>query len=205
MVLGNLMADEEETSLSSLLNFCIVNTLIICISCMQTDEERQHALQAFSAQSAFSSSGSGSSLGPLPSPTSHTESRSKVRKGPRKNQNEKYRLKYIRLRKAARAMIFVSKLKSFWDINVVLKLKLVPFDSQENAALYDEIAHLEEKFVRAKEERRYVHMQLFFVTLFLNYLLKLKFRLLNQIILTMRCTEKSLSRFVFDKCFIFLI
>lgn len=97
-----------------------------------TDEERQHALQAFSAQSTFSSSGSGSSLGHLPSPTSHTESRPKVRKGPRKNQNEKYRLKYIRLRKAARSMIF------------------------ENAALYDEIAHLEEKFVRAKEERRFL-------------------------------------------------
>uniref|UniRef100_A0A8C2JKE9 Transforming growth factor beta regulator 1 n=1 Tax=Cyprinus carpio TaxID=7962 RepID=A0A8C2JKE9_CYPCA len=57
----------------------------------------------------------------------------KVRKGNRKNQNEKFRLKYMRLRKAARAMIF------------------------ENAALYDEIAHLEEKFVRAKEERRYIH------------------------------------------------
>ncbi|XP_067275186.1 transforming growth factor beta regulator 1 isoform X1 [Pseudorasbora parva] len=97
-----------------------------------TDEERQHALQVFSAQSTFSSSGSGSSLGQLPSPTSHTESRPKVRKGPRKNQNEKYRLKYMRLRKAARAMIF------------------------ENAALYDEIAHLEEKFVRAKEERRFL-------------------------------------------------
>ncbi|XP_067275189.1 transforming growth factor beta regulator 1 isoform X3 [Pseudorasbora parva] len=98
----------------------------------ETDEERQHALQVFSAQSTFSSSGSGSSLGQLPSPTSHTESRPKVRKGPRKNQNEKYRLKYMRLRKAARAMIF------------------------ENAALYDEIAHLEEKFVRAKEERRFL-------------------------------------------------
>uniref|UniRef100_A0A8C1X006 Transforming growth factor beta regulator 1 n=1 Tax=Cyprinus carpio TaxID=7962 RepID=A0A8C1X006_CYPCA len=98
----------------------------------ETDEERQHALQAFSAQSTFSSSGSGSSLGPLPSPTSHTESRPKVRKGNRKNQNEKFRLKYMRLRKAARAMIF------------------------ENAALYDEIAHLEEKFVRAKEERRFL-------------------------------------------------
>ncbi|XP_050991294.1 LOW QUALITY PROTEIN: transforming growth factor beta regulator 1 [Labeo rohita] len=97
-----------------------------------TDEERQHALQAFSAQSTFSSSGSGSSVGPLPSPTGHAESRPKVRKGPRKNQNEKYRLKYMRLRKAARAMIF------------------------ENAALYDEIAHLEEKFVRAKEERRFL-------------------------------------------------
>ncbi|KAL0168301.1 hypothetical protein M9458_036523, partial [Cirrhinus mrigala] len=71
-----------------------------------TDEERQHALQAFSAQSTFSSSGSASSMGPLPSPTGHAESRPKVRKGPRKNQNEKYRLKYMRLRKAARAMIF---------------------------------------------------------------------------------------------------
>lgn len=97
-----------------------------------TDAERQQALQSFSAQPTFSSSGSGSSLGPLPSPTSHTEPKPKVRKGPRKNQNEKYRLKYIRLRKAARAMIF------------------------ENAALYDEIAHLEEKFVRAKEERRFL-------------------------------------------------
>ncbi|TRY88461.1 hypothetical protein DNTS_018886 [Danionella cerebrum] len=98
----------------------------------ETNEERQHALQAFSAQSTFSSSGSGSSMGALPSPTSNAESRSKVRKGPRKNQNEKYRQKYIRLRKAARAMIF------------------------ENAALYDEIAHLEEKFVRSKEERRFL-------------------------------------------------
>lgn len=97
-----------------------------------TDEERQNALQAFSAQSTFSGSGSGSSMGPLPSPTSHSESRPKVRKGPRKNQNEKYRLKYMRLRKAARAIVF------------------------ENAALYDEIAHLEEKFVRAKEERRFL-------------------------------------------------
>uniref|UniRef100_A0A8C1TCM9 Transforming growth factor beta regulator 1 n=1 Tax=Cyprinus carpio TaxID=7962 RepID=A0A8C1TCM9_CYPCA len=97
-----------------------------------TDEERQNALHAFSAAATYSSSGSGSSMGPMPSPTSHPESRPKVRKGPRKNQNEKYRLKYMRLRKAARAMIF------------------------ENAALYDEIAHLEEKFVRAKEERRFL-------------------------------------------------
>ncbi|XP_056622683.1 transforming growth factor beta regulator 1 isoform X1 [Triplophysa dalaica] len=97
-----------------------------------TDEERQQALQSFSAQSTFSSSGSGSSLGPVPSPTSHPEPRPKVKKAPRKSQNEKYRLKNIHLRKAARNMIF------------------------ENAALYDEIAHLEEKFVRAKEERRFL-------------------------------------------------
>ncbi|XP_056622684.1 transforming growth factor beta regulator 1 isoform X2 [Triplophysa dalaica] len=98
----------------------------------ETDEERQQALQSFSAQSTFSSSGSGSSLGPVPSPTSHPEPRPKVKKAPRKSQNEKYRLKNIHLRKAARNMIF------------------------ENAALYDEIAHLEEKFVRAKEERRFL-------------------------------------------------
>ncbi|XP_030622818.1 transforming growth factor beta regulator 1 [Chanos chanos] len=97
-----------------------------------TDEERQQALQAFSAQTAFSSSGSGSSLAPLPSPSSLPDPKPKAKKAPRKNQNEKYRLKYLRLRKAARAMIF------------------------ENAALCDEIAHLEEKFVRAKEERRFL-------------------------------------------------
>ncbi|XP_058244564.1 transforming growth factor beta regulator 1 isoform X1 [Hemibagrus wyckioides] len=94
-----------------------------------TDEERQQALQAFSAQSAFSSSGS--SL-PSGSPHGHSEHRPRAKKALRKNQNEKYRLKYLRLRKAARAMIF------------------------ENAALGDEVAHLEEKFVRAKEERRFL-------------------------------------------------
>ncbi|XP_036440911.1 transforming growth factor beta regulator 1 isoform X2 [Colossoma macropomum] len=96
----------------------------------ETDEERQQALQAFSAQTAFSSSGS--SLPSDPSPHGHSELRPKVKKVLRKNQNEKYRLKYLRLRKAARAMIF------------------------ENAALCDEVAHLEEKFVRAKEERRFL-------------------------------------------------
>uniref|UniRef100_A0A8C5EJI3 Transforming growth factor beta regulator 1-like n=1 Tax=Gouania willdenowi TaxID=441366 RepID=A0A8C5EJI3_GOUWI len=54
----------------------------------------------------------------------------RIKRGLRKTQNEKYRLKYLRLRKAARAMIF------------------------ENAALCDEVAHLEEKFLKAKEERR---------------------------------------------------
>lgn len=34
---------------------------------------------------------------------------------------------------------------------------------QENAALYDEIAHLEEKFVRAKEERRFVEFYSFVI------------------------------------------
>uniref|UniRef100_A0A3Q4HPR6 Transforming growth factor beta regulator 1 n=1 Tax=Neolamprologus brichardi TaxID=32507 RepID=A0A3Q4HPR6_NEOBR len=105
-----------------------------------TDEERQQALQAFTAQSFLSSpqqntisgSGSGVSAPTFPSPTTSSEHKAKGKRGPRKNQNEKYRLKYLRLRKAARAMIF------------------------ENAALCDEVAHIEEKFLRAKEERRFL-------------------------------------------------
>ncbi|KAM9317563.1 transforming growth factor beta regulator 1 [Pholidichthys leucotaenia] len=105
-----------------------------------TDEERQQALQAFTAQSFLTaplqnticSSGSGASAHAFPSPTNPSEHKVKMKRGPRKNQNEKYRLKYLRLRKAARAMIF------------------------ENAALCDEVAHLEEKFLRAKEERRFL-------------------------------------------------
>ncbi|CAG6006242.1 transforming growth factor beta regulator 1 isoform 2-T3 [Menidia menidia] len=106
-----------------------------------TDEERQQALQAFSAQAFLGSppqsaaSGSGSSSGASAAPllsSAGSENKPKARKGQRKNQNEKYRLKYLRLRKAARAMIF------------------------ENAALCDEVAHLEEKFLRAKEERRFL-------------------------------------------------
>lgn len=84
----------------------------------QTDEERQQALQAFTAQSflgspqqnTMSSSGSGASAPAFPSPTSSSEHKTKMKRGQRKNQNEKYRFKYLRLRKAARAMIFVSKL-----------------------------------------------------------------------------------------------
>ncbi|XP_028818784.1 transforming growth factor beta regulator 1 isoform X2 [Denticeps clupeoides] len=87
----------------------------------ETDDERRLSLQTGLNSSKTNSSSSG-----LP------ESRCKVRKNVRKNQNEKYRHKYLRLRKAARTMIF------------------------ENAALCDEIAHLEEKFVRAKEERRFL-------------------------------------------------
>ncbi|XP_034080624.1 transforming growth factor beta regulator 1 isoform X2 [Gymnodraco acuticeps] len=106
----------------------------------ETDEERQQALQAYTAQSflgspqhnTLSSSGSGASAHAFPSPTSSSEHRTNTKKGPRKKLNEKYRLKYLRLRKAARAMIF------------------------ENAALCDEVAHLEEKFLRAKEERRFL-------------------------------------------------
>ncbi|CAL8360888.1 unnamed protein product [Merluccius merluccius] len=101
------------------------------------DGERQ---QPFSGQSFLgsppqttaSSSGSAASLPAFPSPTSSSEPKAKGRRGPRKNLSEKYRLKYLRLRRAARAMIF------------------------ENAALCDEVAHLEEKFLRAKEERRFL-------------------------------------------------
>uniref|UniRef100_A0A8C8YHK2 Transforming growth factor beta regulator 1 n=1 Tax=Prolemur simus TaxID=1328070 RepID=A0A8C8YHK2_PROSS len=56
--------------------------------------------------------------------------RARMKKLPKKSQNEKYRLKYLRLRKAAKATVF------------------------ENAAICDEIARLEEKFLKAKEERR---------------------------------------------------
>lgn len=55
-----------------------------------------------------------------------------MKKLPKKSQNEKYRLKYLRLRRAAKATVF------------------------ENAAICDEIARLEEKFLKAKEERRYL-------------------------------------------------
>ncbi|KAJ0021853.1 hypothetical protein NQD34_009343 [Periophthalmus magnuspinnatus] len=96
-----------------------------------TDEEQHQALQPYTPQS-FSSSGSGTSAPAFPSPASSSEHKVKTKRGQRKNQNEKYRLKYLRLRKAARTMIF------------------------ENASLCDEIAHLEEKFIRAKEERRFL-------------------------------------------------
>ncbi|CAM2115246.1 transforming growth factor beta regulator 1 isoform X3 [Caretta caretta] len=59
-----------------------------------------------------------------------------MKKVSRKSQNEKYRLKYSRLRRAAKAMVF------------------------ENAALCDEIARLEEKFLRAREERRFLFTKL---------------------------------------------
>lgn len=92
-----------------------VNMFFVSVS-SQSDEERQQALQAFTAQSflssphqsAMSSSGSGASGPAFPSPASSSEHKAKVKRGPRKNQNDKYRLKYLRLRKAARAMIFVS-------------------------------------------------------------------------------------------------
>ncbi|XP_038609331.1 transforming growth factor beta regulator 1 [Tachyglossus aculeatus] len=58
--------------------------------------------------------------------------RARPKKPPKKSHNPKYRLKYLRLRNAAKAAVF------------------------ENAAICDEIARLEEKFLKAKEERRYL-------------------------------------------------
>ncbi|XP_043936785.1 transforming growth factor beta regulator 1 isoform X2 [Protopterus annectens] len=86
----------------------------------------------FALLSAYSSPGSMTNLDRFSSASSYQESKPKMRKTLRKSQNEKYRIKYLRLRKAAKAMIF------------------------ENASLCDEIARIEEKFVRAKEERRFL-------------------------------------------------
>lgn len=104
-----------------------------------TDEDWHLTLQPFTTQSfhsspqnTISSSGSGTSGPAFPSPSSSVDHKVKTKRGQRKSHNEKYRLKYLRLRKAARAMIF------------------------ENAALCDEIAQLEEKFLKAKVERRFL-------------------------------------------------
>ncbi|CAL9684293.1 unnamed protein product [Knipowitschia caucasica] len=102
-----------------------------------TDEDRHqpYTPQSFLSSpqtTVSSSSGSGTSATAFPSPASSSEHKIKTKRGQRKIQNQKYKLKYLRLRKAARTMIF------------------------ENAALCDEIAHLEEKFIRAKEERRFL-------------------------------------------------
>ncbi|KAM9801354.1 transforming growth factor beta regulator 1 [Neosynchiropus ocellatus] len=105
-----------------------------------TDKDRQQGLQVFTTQSflgsgqqnSVSSSVSGASVAPFPSSSSTSEHKTKAKRGVRKNQNEKYRLKYLRLRRAARDMIF------------------------ENASLCDEVAYLEEKFLRVKEERKFL-------------------------------------------------
>ncbi|CAO2635514.1 Transforming growth factor beta regulator 1 [Lemmus lemmus] len=71
-------------------------------------------------------------LGGLASePRTPLSNKARMKKLPKKSQNEKYRLKYLRLRKAAKATVF------------------------ENAAICDEIARLEEKFLKAKEERSF--------------------------------------------------
>lgn len=64
-----------------------------------------------------------------PAYSSYHEAKMKSKK---RSHKEKYRLKCLRLRRTAKAMIF------------------------ENAALCDEIARIESKFTRAKEERRFL-------------------------------------------------
>lgn len=102
--------------------------LLLCLpAALQTDEERQQALtaQAFLSSappappSGASSSGSGASVPAFPSPPSSSDQKPKLKRGQRKKQNEKYRLKYLRLRKAARTMIFVRKL--FYQILTVYR------------------------------------------------------------------------------------
>ncbi len=81
------------------------------------------------------------------------------------------------------------------DIIMISIPEFVPIISQENAALFDEIAHLEEKFVRAKEERRYIHAQLSLLQNIPDW--KWKFTLLNHVIFKRCCTENQRSCSVF--------
>ncbi|NP_001091430.1 transforming growth factor beta regulator 1 L homeolog isoform X1 [Xenopus laevis] len=62
----------------------------------------------------------------------YQELKAKNKKSTKKSHKEKYRLKCLRLRRVAKAMVF------------------------ENAALCDEIARIEDKFIKAKEERRFL-------------------------------------------------
>ncbi|KAM4014901.1 transforming growth factor beta regulator 1 isoform 1-T2 [Anomaloglossus baeobatrachus] len=63
---------------------------------------------------------------------SHSSYLETQRKSKKRSHNEKYRLKCLRLRRMAKAMVF------------------------ENTALCDEIARMENKFIKAKEERRFL-------------------------------------------------
>ncbi|KAM4650581.1 transforming growth factor beta regulator 1 isoform 1-T2 [Discoglossus pictus] len=64
--------------------------------------------------------------------SSYHDLKSRNKKAAKRSHNEKYRQKCVRLKRTAKAMVF------------------------ENAALADEIARLEEKFIRAKDERRFL-------------------------------------------------
>ncbi|XP_075046511.1 transforming growth factor beta regulator 1 [Mixophyes fleayi] len=67
---------------------------------------------------------------------SHSSYQDGKMKSKRRSHKEKYRLKCLRLRRIAKAMVF------------------------ENAALSDEIARIESKFIKAKEERRFLFKRL---------------------------------------------
>lgn len=107
--------ERKQARRHQILSTCVCLCTPPLPSSPQTDEERQQALQAFTAQAFLTSpslnaaSGSGASAPAFPSPSSSSEPKPKPKRGSRKNLKEKYRLKYLRLRKAARAMVFVSK------------------------------------------------------------------------------------------------
>ncbi|XP_072347974.1 transforming growth factor beta regulator 1 isoform X2 [Scyliorhinus torazame] len=106
-----------------------------------TEKERQQLLQSYPAQPflvpvthppEYPNPQLIDHLANFPSPSIFQESKPKLKKVLKKTLNEKYRIKYLRLRKTIKAMIF------------------------ENAALCDEIAYIEQKFIRTKEERRFL-------------------------------------------------
>ncbi|XP_078055901.1 transforming growth factor beta regulator 1 isoform X2 [Mustelus asterias] len=107
----------------------------------ETEKERQQLLQSYPAQSflvpvthppEYPNPQLMDHLSNFPSPSIFQESKPKLKKVLKKTLNEKYRIKYLRLRKTIKAMIF------------------------ENAGLCDEIAYIEQKFIRTKEERRFL-------------------------------------------------
>ncbi|XP_059496392.1 transforming growth factor beta regulator 1 isoform X4 [Stegostoma tigrinum] len=104
-----------------------------------TEKERQQLLQTYPAQPflvpathppEYPNPQLMDHLSNFPSPSIFQESKPKLKKVLKKTLNEKYRIKYLRLRKTVKTLIF------------------------ENAALCDEIAYIEQKFIRTKEERR---------------------------------------------------
>ncbi|GCC25456.1 hypothetical protein chiPu_0003866 [Chiloscyllium punctatum] len=106
-----------------------------------TEKERQQLLQTYPAQPflvpvthppEYPNPQLMDHLSNFPSPSIFQESKPKLKKVLKKTLNEKYRIKYLRLRKTVKTLIF------------------------ENAALCDEIAYVEQKFIRTKEERRFL-------------------------------------------------
>lgn len=108
---------------------------------LQVEKEHQQLLQTYTAQSflvpvttptEYPNPQLMDHLSNFPSPSMFQDSKPKPKKVQKKALNEKYKAKYLRLRKTVKALIF------------------------ENAALCDEIAYMEMKFFRTKEERRFL-------------------------------------------------
>ncbi|XP_041032460.1 transforming growth factor beta regulator 1 isoform X7 [Carcharodon carcharias] len=106
-----------------------------------TEKERQQLLQTYPTQPflvpvthppEYPNPQLMDHLSNFPSPAIFQESKPKLKKVLKKTLNEKYKIKYLRLRKTVKALIF------------------------ENAALCDEIAYIEQKFIQTKEERRFL-------------------------------------------------